>query len=250
MTFFLGCRGMWQNDPKVSYPARVVQLKDGIIPVMKGAEEFGKVAKVQNMSIKSFRKKHRKMQTREDLKAFQLIEMSNMDCPLDRKRSADPKLIPLLKEYSDVFRSELPDGWPPKRSVDHAIETEHGAKPSHRSLYQLSPAEMQEGKEYVVDLMKKGMIRPKKSPYGAPLFFVKDGGKPLRGVVDYRALNRMTKKYNAPLQRSDEMFDRLGEERVFSKLDLKTGFHQIRHRPEDIENVTGTKPSGATIYVL
>jgi hypothetical protein len=198
----------------------------------------------------NFSKKTSKDATREELKAFQLIEISNMDCPLDRKRSADPKLIPLLKEYSDVFRSELPDGWPPKRSVDHAMETEHGAKPSHRSLYQLSPAEMQEAKEYVVDLMKKGMIRPRNSPYGAPLLFVKDGGKPLRGVVDYRALNRMTKKYNAPLQRSDEMFDRLGEERVFSKLDLKTGFHQIRLRPEDIENVTGTKPSGATIYVL
>jgi hypothetical protein len=103
-----------------------------------------------------------------------------MNCPLDGKRSADTKLIPLLKEYSDVFRSELPDGLPPKRSVDHAIETDHGAKSPHRLLYQLSPAELQEAKEYVVALMKKGNIRPSKSPYGTPLFSVKDGEKSLR----------------------------------------------------------------------
>jgi hypothetical protein len=91
---------------------------------------------------------------------------------------------------------------PPKRSVDLAIETEHGAKPSYRSLYQLSTAELQEAKENVVDLKMKGTIRPNKSPYGAPLFFVKDGDKPLRGVVDYRELNRITKRNNAPLQRT------------------------------------------------
>jgi hypothetical protein len=114
---------------------------------------------------------------REDFKAFQLIEMSNMDFPLDGKQSADTKLILLLKEYSDVFRCEIPDGLPPKRSGYYAIKTELGAKPPHRSLYQLSPAELQAAKEYVVDLMKKRKIRPSKLPYRAPLFFVNVGGK-------------------------------------------------------------------------
>jgi hypothetical protein len=91
------------SDPKVSYSARVVQLKDGTLYVLTGAEDFGKVAKVQNMSIKMFRKEPRKMQNREYYKAFQLIEMSNMDCRLEGKRSADPKLILLVKGYSDVF---------------------------------------------------------------------------------------------------------------------------------------------------
>lgn len=238
------------SNPQVSYPARVVQLKDDTLPVMTGAEEFGRVAKVHNMSIKRFRKELRQMRTRDDFKAFQLVELSNMDCTPDEKRSIDPKMQSLLKEYSDVFRSELPDGLPPKRSVDHAIETENGAKPPHRSLYQLSPAELQAAKEYVVDLMKKGKIRPSKSPYGAPLFFVKDGDKPLRGVVDYRALNRITKRNNAPLPRSDEMFDRLGGARVFSKLDLKTGFHQIRLRPEDIEKTAFNTKYGQFEYLV
>jgi hypothetical protein len=116
-----------------------------------------------------------------------------MDCTENAKPSIDPRMNSPFKDYSDVFRSELPEGLPPKRSVDHGIETEHGAKPPHRSLYQLSSAELQAAKDYVMDLMKKGKIRPSKSPYGAPLFFVKDGDKRLRGFVDYRALNRITK---------------------------------------------------------
>jgi hypothetical protein len=98
--------------------------------------------------------------------------------------------------------------------------------------------------------MKTKKIRPSKSPYGAPLFFVKDGNKPLRGVVDYRALNRITKRNNAPLPRSDEMFDRLGGARVFSKLDLKTGFHQIRLRPEDIEKTAFNTKYGQFEYLV
>ena len=91
-------------------------------------------------------------------------------------------------------------------------------------------------KYYAQELLGKGKIRTRKSPYGAPLFFVKEKDKPLRGVVEYRGLNRITKKNNAPLPRSYEMFDMLGNAKVFSKMDLKTGFHQIRVKPDDIEN--------------
>ena len=120
-------------------------------------------------------------------------------------------------------------------TVDHAIEIEECVKPPLRHLYQLSPVELVVVKDYVVDLLRQGSIRRSKSPLGASLFFVKDKRK-LRAVVDYRALNRIAKRNNTPLPRPDEMSDRLGEAGVFSKLDLKTGFHQIRVRPEDIEN--------------
>jgi hypothetical protein len=161
------------SNPRVSYTAREVQLNDGALPVSTGAEEFGRVAKVHNMSIKRFRRELRKMQTRGYFKAFQLVELSNMDCTENEKQKINPKIKPLLTHYSDVFQSELPDGLPPKRSVDHAIETEHGAKHPHRSLYQLSPTELQAAKEYVADLMKTEKIRPSKSPYGAPFFLCK-----------------------------------------------------------------------------
>jgi Reverse transcriptase (RNA-dependent DNA polymerase) len=101
-----------------------------------------------------------------------------------------------------------------------------------------------------MDLMKKGKIRPSKSPYGGPLFFLKDGDKPLRGVVDYRDFNRITNRNNALLPRSHEMLDRLGGARIFSKLDLKTALHQIRLRPEDIEKTSFNTEYGQFEYLV
>ena len=118
-----------------------------------------------------------------------------------------------------------------------------------RPLYQLSPSELVAVKEYVTELLRKKKIRRSKSPFGASLFFAKHNGK-LRAVVDYRALNRITKRNNTPLPRADEMFDRLGEARVFSKLDLKTGFHQIRVQPEDIEKTAFNTKYGQFEYLV
>ncbi len=119
--------------------------------------------------------------------------------------------------------------------MDHEIETEKEAKPPHRPLYQLSTVELKAMKEHVQNLLKSGKIRPSKSPYGAPLFFVREKDNKLRVVVDYRALNRITKRNNLPLPRSDEIFDMLENAKVFSKMDLKTGFHQIRVKPQGFE---------------
>jgi hypothetical protein len=76
--------------------------------------------------------------------------------------------------------------------TEHAIETEPDKKPPHRPLYQLSPAGLRAAKEYIVELVNQGKVRSRKSPYGSQLFFVKDGDKRLRGLVDYRALNLIT----------------------------------------------------------
>lgn len=89
-------------------------------------------------------------------------------------------------------------------------------------------------KQCVTNLLKKGKIRRSKSPFGASLLHVKEKDK-LWAVVDYKTLNRTTKRNNAPFQRLDDMFDRLSGARNFSKLDLKTGPHLIRVRPEDVE---------------
>ena len=156
----------------------------------------------------------------------------------------------LLAEFESVFKTELPPGLPPRGSVDHEIQVEEESKPPHRPLFQLSPVELEAAKEYVEKLLKSGKIRPSKSPYGASLFFVKQDKGKLRGVVDYRALNRLTKKNNAPIPRSDEMLDRLGGAKSFSKLDLKTGFHQIRVKPEDIEKTAFNTKYGQFEYLV
>ncbi len=105
-------------------------------------------------------------------------------------------------------------------------------------------------KSYVQELLDNGKIRPSKSPYGAPLFFVKEKDKPFRGVVDYRSLNRIKMRNNAPLPRSDEMFDMFGDAKMFSKMDLKTGLHQIRVKPDDIENTAFNTKYGQFEYLV
>lgn len=147
---------------------------------------------------------------------------------------SDVRLERLLKRYSHIFRDDLPSGLPPKRPVDHTIELTEANVTPNRPIFQLSPAELLATKEYVTDLINRGKIRPSRSPFGAPLFFVKQKDK-LRGVIDYRGLNRITKKNNAPIPRIDEIFDRLGGCKVFSSMDLKTGYHQIRINLNDIE---------------
>lgn len=130
------------------------------------------------------------------------------------------------------------------------MEFDENERPPHCPLFKLSPAELAAAKEYVFELVKKENIRPSKSPYGAPLFFVMEKDMKLRGVVDYRALNRITKINSTPLPRSDDMFDSLGDASVFSKLDLKTGFHQIRLKPEEIENTAFNTKYGQYEYLV
>jgi hypothetical protein len=133
------------QDPKVSYSEREVHVKDGKIPVDMGYS-LGSKPKVQSMSVKSFRRDLRTMNTRNDIKVFKLVEVSNMGYSLNDKQRTDPRMEHILKKYNDFFRSELPNGLPPKRSGDLSIETEPGAKPPHRTLYQLSPAELHAAK--------------------------------------------------------------------------------------------------------
>lgn len=140
----------------------------------------------------------------------------------------------MLAKYKVIFRNELPYGLAPEIEVDHTIELEPGMKPPNRPLYQLSPAELDAVKEYVQELLQAGKIRRKKSPYGASRFIVREPEN-LRCVVDYRALNRITKRNSTPIPRCTEMFERLGEAKYFSKLDLKSGFHQITACESDIE---------------
>ena len=144
------------------------------------------------------------------------------------------RLQRILREFCDVFPVELPDGLPPKRQVDHRIELQPGSQPNHRSPYRMSPKEMEELKKQIDRFLKLGHIRPSTSPYGAPVLFApkKDGG--LRFCVDYRALNKNTIKNRYPLPKIDELLDQLAGASVFTKIDLRSGYHQIRVVPEDI----------------
>jgi len=148
--------------------------------------------------------------------------------------SCDRARIRTLSGYRDVFPSDLPPGLPPSREVDHKIELLPGAVPPSRPTYRLSATELAELKKQLEELMKAGFIQPSKSPFGAPILFVKKKDGSMRMCVDYRALNNITIKNSYPLPRVDELFDRLQGAKYFSKIDLRSGYHQIRIDPGDV----------------
>ncbi|KAL0561248.1 hypothetical protein IC582_001670 [Cucumis melo] len=140
---------------------------------------------------------------------------------------------PVVREYPDVFPDELP-GLPPPREVDFAIELEPGTAPISRAPYRMAPAELKELKVQLQELLDKGFIRPSVSPWGAPVLFVKKKDGSMRLCIDYRELNKVTVKNRYPLPRIDDLFNQLQGATVFSKIDLRSGYHQLRIRDSDI----------------
>ncbi|KAA0066907.1 pol protein [Cucumis melo var. makuwa] len=140
---------------------------------------------------------------------------------------------PVVREYPDVFPDELPRLLPP-REVDFTIELELGTAPISRAPYRMAPAELKELKVQLQELLDKGFIWPSVSPWGAPVLFVKKKDGSMRLCIDYRELNKVTVKNRYPLPRIDDLFDQLQGATVFSKIDLWSGYHQLRIRDSDI----------------
>lgn len=148
--------------------------------------------------------------------------------------TSSPELDALLDEFADVL-SGLPDKLPPSRANDHFIRLMPNCTPPASKLYPLSPAQLSELRSQLTELLDRGFIRPSESPFGAPILFVakRDGG--WRMCVDYRGLNKITVPNAFALPRIDEMFQQLQGAKYFSKLDLASGYHQIRMHPDSIE---------------
>ena len=145
----------------------------------------------------------------------------------------DLDLPRVVCEYADVFPDELL-GLPPHRDVDFGIELHPGTSPISMTPHRMAPIELQELRVQLQELLDKGFIRPNTSPWGAPVLFAKKKDKTLRLCIDYRQLNRVTIKNRYPLPRIDDLFDQLRGARVYSKIDLRTGYHQLRVRDTDI----------------
>ncbi|GJY60923.1 putative reverse transcriptase domain-containing protein [Tanacetum coccineum] len=148
----------------------------------------------------------------------------------EEKRLED---VPIVRDFPDVFPEDLP-GLPPTRQVEFQIDLVPGAAPVARAPYRLAPSEMKELSEQLQELSDKGFIRPSSSPWGAPVLFVKKKDGSFRMCIDYRELNKLTVKNCYPLPRIDDLFDQLQGSSVYSKIDLRSGYHQLRVREEDI----------------
>ena len=153
-----------------------------------------------------------------------------------RKVELVPKCVEdVLKRYQEVMPEDLPNELPPRREVDHKIEVKPETEPPSKVPYRLSQKELEELKSQLDELLAKGYIRQSKSPYGAPVLFVDKKDGKLRLCVHYRALNKVTVKNSYPLPRIDDLFDRLAGAKYFSRINLRSGYHQIRIAQGDEE---------------
>ncbi|GKC77243.1 putative reverse transcriptase domain-containing protein [Tanacetum coccineum] len=148
----------------------------------------------------------------------------------EKKRLED---VPIVRDFPEVFPEDL-SGLPPTRQVEFQIDLIPGVAPVARAPYRLAPSEMKELSEQLKELSDKGFIRPSSSPWGAPVLFVKKKDGSFRMCIDYRELNKLTVKNRYPLPRIDDLFDQLQGSSVYSKIDLRSGYHQLRVREEDI----------------
>jgi hypothetical protein len=155
----------------------------------------------------------------------------------------------VVREFLEVFPEELP-GLPPERDVEFSIELKPSTTPVSRRSYRMPPNELVKLRTQLQDLLEKGFIRPSSSPWGCSAIFVKNKDQTLRMGVDYRPLNEVTIKNKYPLLRIDLLFDQLVRAKVFSKIDLCSGYHQIRVRPKDIPKTAFTTRYGLYEYLV
>ncbi|WMV19509.1 hypothetical protein MTR67_012894 [Solanum verrucosum] len=154
-----------------------------------------------------------------------------------------------LKDFLDVFPDDLP-GIPPEREIDFGIELLLDTQPISIPPYRMAPVELKELKTQLKDLLDKGFIQPNISPWGAPVLFVKNKDGSLRMCIDYRQLNKVTIKNKYPLPRIDDLFDQLQGASYFSKIDLRSGYHQLRVRGVDVPKTAFQTRYAMVVYEL
>nr|GEW40940.1 putative reverse transcriptase domain-containing protein [Tanacetum cinerariifolium] len=154
----------------------------------------------------------------------------------DKSEGKKLKDVPIVQDFPKVFPEDLP-GLPPARPVEFQIDLIPGAAPVARAPYRLAPSEMKELSEQLQELFDKGFIRPSSLPWGAPVLFVKKKDGSFRMRIDYRELNKLTVKNRYPLPRIDDLFDQLQGSSVYSKIDLRSSYHQLRNEKEHEEHL-------------
>ncbi|KAJ7943087.1 Retrotransposon protein, putative, Ty3-gypsy subclass [Quillaja saponaria] len=161
-----------------------------------------------------------------------------------------PTIQGVLKEYEGVMPDKLPQTLPPRRGIDHEIELVPGIKPPAKAPYRMAPPELAELRKQLNELLESGFIRPSKAPFGAPVLFQKKQDGSLRMCVDYRALNKITVRNSYPIPLIADLFDQLSGAKYFTKLDLRSGYYQVRIAEGDKPKTTCVTRYGAFEFLV
>ena len=270
----LGVSWLSAHDPQIGWRNRSITVRTpgcsqpSIVKPLECIESQPHAAALAAISLKGLRKAHRRGEIdtiyiarycpdedRATLAAADVAAASSSSPPpsppKDPDRDQDPAIRALLKEFADVFPDKLPDGLPPNRGVEHAIELKPGSRPPPtRPLRHQSSKDLAVLEEYTRSLVASGHGRDSQSPYGAAALIVRKKDGTARVVVDYRALNEMTVKNKYPLPLMDELFDRVSGAKFFTKIDLRSGFHQIRIPEADVEKTAFRTRYGSFEYLV
>jgi len=168
---------------------------------------------------------------------------------LSVETETQPLEAPVVGDFSDVFPEDVPR-LPPTREIEFSIDLVSGAGLVSIAPYRMAPVELVELKKQIEELLEKQFIRPSVSPWGAPVLLVKKKDGSSRLCVDYKQLNKLTIKNKYPLPRIDDLMDQLHSAAVFSKIDLRSGYHQIRVKSDDVQKTAFRSRYGHYEYVV
>ena len=217
----LGMDWLAQNGAQIECKKKVVQLQapDGSPIQVYGDRERSTAKIISMMKAQKF--------IEHGCEAY-LAHVIDMEM-----KPKELKDVPVVCHFPEVFLEDL-SGIPPDREIEFQIDLVPGAKPIAKTPYRLAQSEMKELMSQLQELLDKGFIRPSISPWGAPILFVKKKDGSMRMCINYRELNKLTVKNKYPLPRIDDLFDQLQGASWFSKIDLRSGYHQLKVREQDI----------------
>jgi hypothetical protein len=239
------CLRMRLSIRGVEFPANLIVLETNGIDVILGMDWLAKFNGVIECARRAVH-----LTNGEGTKVeFVTMEPATEDQSLYSLEGTTLEQIKIVCEFPDVFPDELP-GMPPDREVEFVIELVPGTAPIAKRPYRMSANDLVELKKQIQEQLSKGFIRPSASPWGAPVLFVdkKDGSR--RMCVDYRALNEVTIKNKYPLPRIEDLFDQMRGAQVFSKIDLRSGYYQLKIRPSDVPKTAFSTRYGLYEYTV
>jgi hypothetical protein len=213
-----------QHKGVLDWYTNILSYKDDL-GTARIAEGIPKPVSVRQVSVMKFMRKGCQ---------FYAIQVNNLLGKEDKPKLED---FVVLREFKDMFVDEILE-LPPRREIDFSIDLLPSSTPISKAPYRMSLLELIELKIQLHELLKKKYIRPSVSPWGAPVLFMKKKDGTLRLCIDYRQLNKMTIKKKYPLPRINDLFDQVGGAKIFSKLDLQSGYHQVRIKDKDISKTT------------